>query len=96
MSALPIDPPRIVRHNRGSASGKLCKQTGPHNFHLQSPHAHLTERQPLTDRQPECVAVIRQHWVEEGCSPTLHQMCDEMGMGRNPSAAIGHLKPLVK
>jgi hypothetical protein len=54
------------------------------------------DRPPLTDRQAECLAVIRRHWVEHGCTPTKLQICEAMGMSSTPSAANAHLKPLFR
>lgn len=54
------------------------------------------ERPPLTDRQAECLSIIRKHWIEHGCSPTTRYICEQMGMSASPEAAITHIRPLLK
>jgi SOS-response transcriptional repressor LexA len=54
------------------------------------------ERPPLTDRQAECLSVIRKHWLEHGSSPTTRYICDQMGMSGSPEGAMAHIRPLVK
>ncbi len=55
-----------------------------------------TVRPPLTDRQTKCLAIIRRHWIEHGCSPTTRYICDQMGSSGSPEAAMAHIRPLVR
>jgi SOS-response transcriptional repressor LexA len=54
------------------------------------------DRPPLTDRQAECLAIIRKHWLKHGCSPTTRYICDQMGMSGSPEGAMAHIRPLVR
>src|SRR5580693_8951955 len=53
-------------------------------------------RPPLTDRQAECLGIIRRHWIDQGCSPTTRYICGQMGMGASPEGAMTHIRPLVR
>jgi hypothetical protein len=54
------------------------------------------ERPALTDRQAECLAIFRQHWIEHGCSPTLLVICRQMGMWGSSEGAMSHIRALMR
>ena len=56
----------------------------------------MTTRRPLTDRQAECLAVIRGYWIEHGLPPTLLTISKLMGMEPNASAAKAHIRLMVR
>jgi SOS-response transcriptional repressor LexA len=56
----------------------------------------MKPRPPLTDRQAECIAIIRRYWIEHGTSPTVRLICEEMGMSSSPEGAMSHIRSLVK